>query len=333
MEKIRIILSVSICLFLICCKKELSIITEKQEAYAAYCLLNLKDSAQYVRMNRIFQSDDNPAQYLQDPDSVNVRAEDYEVTLQPFLDGTPENVILLKPSNDYSKEDGLFSGIHYQTFKANTFLQSGRTYLLTIRNVVTGYQMTAETGLLGRRTIENTFKETRYYDINQYSPELIDYEGDLTPNQWEKRIERLLYYEYVGNEVLMKYVDYRTEYFKDAESRDDTSKYQLSDDFLIYISENIEPDPTVKRKAVGVDKMLLINDEALTIYIDFSEDQATGHYIPELTNFDQGTGILASRYDYTYFAMKLRKATIDTLAYGRFTGQLRFADSDGNWPP
>jgi len=333
MEKLRFVVAVSIWLFLISCEKEFNVITEKQEAYAVYCLLNLKDSAQYVRINRVFLSADDPAQYLQDPDSVNIRAEDFKVTLQPFLEGAAENIILLNPTSDYPKDNGLFSTSHYQTFKTGISLKQDRTYRLTIRNVVTGYEMTAESDLLGRRTIENTFKETRYYDINQYDPEPIDYDGDLSPGQWDKIIQRFLYYEYVDNKVLMKYVDWRREWMKDGESVSDTAEYQLSEEFLRYIAENIKYDTTVKRKAIGVDKMMLINDEELTIYIDFTEDQSSGHYIPDLSNFDQGTGILASRYYYTYFAMKLRKTTIDTLAYGRFTGHLRFADSQGNWPP
>jgi hypothetical protein len=333
MGRLHLPAAIFISALLISCEKEFTVTTEKQEAYAAYCLLNLKDSAHYVRVNRIFLTPDDPAQYFQEPDSVNIFAEDFEVTLQPFLEEEAEPLIQLFPSEDFPKDGGLFSTGHYKTFKTIQSLLPDRTYRLTIRNLVTGYEMTAETGLLGRRTIENTFKETRYYDINQYSPEIIDYPGDLNPGQWDKLILRFLYYEYAGTQASMKYVDYRYTLLKNRADVSDTSQHQLSDEFLKYLAQEIRVDTSLKRKAVGVDKMLVLNDEALAIYIEFSEDQSSGHYIPDLTNFDEGTGILASRYCYTYFALKLRKETIDTLALGRWTKQLRFADSNGNWPP
>jgi hypothetical protein len=320
------------CLFLLSCQDEFTVTTEKQEAYAVYCLLNLKDSAHYVRINRIFLSTDDPAQYWQVADSVNIRAEDFEVGLQPSLEGSPKETVILYPSNDYIKEDGPFSTGHYRLFKTNEPLLPDHDYTLKVRNKVTGFEMQAQTPLLGRRTIEYTFKEARTYDINQYHPEMIDYDGNLTPGQWDKMIYRFLYYEYKGGKTLLKYLDWRYDWRKRGGDERDTL-LQLSDDVLRYLAENIPSDTSVNRKAVGLDKMLVLNDETLTIYIQYSEDQSSGHYIPVMTNFDKGTGILASRYYYTYFGVKFRPETYDSLAYGRFTKELRFADAHGNWPP
>jgi hypothetical protein len=331
MEKIRIFLKFSICIFLFSCQKEFSVTTEKEESYAVYSLLNLKDSASYVRINRIYIANDNPGQFLQDPDSVNIRAEDFEVTIQPYLEGNAEALIVLNPSDDYIKVDGLCATQNYQTFKTKQQLLPDRDYRLTVRNILTGYEMHAETDLLGGKTIEDSFKESRFFNINQYDPEMIDYEGDLSPGQWDKRIERFLYYEYSGSEVRMKYVDWRATQEIEQDEIKNSVECQLSDEFLKYLTEEIQEDPSLRRRAIGVDRMLVLNDEALTIFIEYSEDQSSGHYIPVFSNFDKGTGILASRYYYTYFALRLRKITIDSLASGRFTGHLRFADSQGNW--
>jgi hypothetical protein len=333
MKKLPFRQVIFLCLLLVSCQKEFTVTTEKQEAYAVYCLLNLKDSAQYVRINRVFLTPVDPSVYLQEADSVNINAEYFEVTLQPFLEDIAEPPLVFHPSEDYIKEDGTFSTGHYKTFKTSRYLLPDRNYVLSVRNLQTGYEMKAETEIFGRRTIENTFKETRYYDINQYHPEQLDYDGDLTPGQWEKMIYRFLYYEYRGDQITMKYVDWRHDFAKSAAAGTDSTTFQLSDEVLNYLADNIPADTGVRRKAVGLDKMLLLNDKKLTIFIQYSEDQSSGHYIPVMTNFDQGAGLLASRYYYTYFALKFRKETIDTLAYGRFTRQLRFADSQGNWPP
>jgi hypothetical protein len=324
MKNMPLIFSLAICIFLLSCQKDFSVVTDKGESYAIYSLLNLKDSANYVRINRIYISDDDPEQYIDDPDSVNIRAEDFQVTLQPYQSEDAEEIIVLNPSNDYIKDQGPFAIAHYQTFKTTQQLQPGQNYLLTVRNKLTGFEMHAETHLLGSRTIEYSFKEVRYTTVNQYVPELLDYNGDLGPGQWDKRIYRFLYYEFSGNETRMKYVDWRIDYDTDTSEAKSTSVCQLSDDFLKYLAAEIKADTSVSRKAVGVDKMIFLNDDALTVYIAVHEEQSSGHYIPDFTNFDKGTGILASRYYYTSFAMKLKNETLDSLAYGRFTGNLGF---------
>ncbi len=331
MEKSRILLSVLILLLLLSCQKDFTVTTEKEEAYAVYSFLNLKDSANYVRINRIFTSQDDPGQYFQEPDSVNIHAGDFEVTLQPYLEGHPEDLIIFQPSNDCNKTDGLFSTGHYQIFKTNRQLLPGCKYVLTVKNLLTGYEMHAETELLGGRTIDYSFRETRFMNINQYNPEWIDYHGDLSPGQWDKMIQRFLYYEYIGDEVIMKYLDYRPDLKRGTGGTRDTEASQLTEDFVSYLAEQIKVDPSIRRKAVGIDRMLLLNDVGLTIFIEYCKDQSTGHYVPVYTNFDKGTGMLASRYFYTYFAIRLKRETLDSLAYGRHTKDLRFADSNGTW--
>ena len=188
--------------------------------------------------------------------------------------------------------------------------------------------MHAETDLLGSRTITYSFNEVRYSNITQYFPEIIDYDGDLTPGQWEKKIFRFLYYEYSSGQARMKYADWRVENGQVDDDLKGTAVCQLSDDFLQYLAGELITDSSVSRKPVGIDKMMILNDEELSIFIEISKDQPTGHYIPGFTNFDSGAGILASRYYYTYFAMKLNMATIDSLAYGRFTRHLGFIGTE-----
>jgi hypothetical protein len=256
-----------------------------------------------------------------------------EVSLVPLLDGVPDgDSVIFTPTDAFPKDEGLFSSEEYFVFKSTYQLKADRTYRITIRNKVTGFEMKAQTGLLGNRPLSYSYAETRYYNINQYQPEDIEYEGSLITSQFEKRIIRLLYYEYEGEAKVMKYCDWRSPYTKSQEdAREDTA--QLSDELFRYFAENIPVVPGVKRKAVGVDKMLIINDEMVSLYISYSNNLSSGQYIPDFTNFDHGTGLFASRYYYTFFAMGLKPQTIDSLAYGRFTKELGFADSGGNWPP
>jgi len=315
------------------CEKEFDPTGEWEENYAAYCLLNLKDSVQYVRVNRVFLSSDDPSQYFQVPDSVNVSPDRIEVSLFVLNDGIEEDgPVMFVPTDEFPKDDGLFSSENYYVYKSNFPLLPDRTYRLVIRNRETGFEMQAETPLLGRRPLDYSYKETRFYNITQYYPESIDYEGSLITSQYQKRVVRLLYYEIYGDVKVKKYLDWRSPYTKSSEDfTEDTA--QLSDDLLRYFAENIPVDPGVNRIAVGVDRMLVLNDEKVTLYIGSSSYSSPGQFVTDMTNFDRGTGLFASRYYYTYFAVRLKPQTLDTLAYGRFTKLLRFADSQGNWPP
>jgi hypothetical protein len=107
---------------------------------------------------------------------------------------------------------------------------------------------------------------------------------------------------------------------------------QLSDDIFRYFGEKIPLDPGVKRIAVGVDKMLIINDEMISMFMHHYNYASNGQYVPVFTNFSNGHGLFASRYNYTFFAMRLKPETIDSLAHGRFTKHLGFSDSNGNRP-
>ena len=315
------------------CQKEFDPTGKWEESYAAYCLLNLMDTVQYVRINRVFLSPDDPALYFQNADSVNVDPAIMEVKLYALLDGLPEgDPVYFEPTDEFPKEEGAFSVEDYFVYKSAEMLEAGRSYRLVIRNIRSGFEMQAETVLLGNRTLEYSFLQTRFYNINQYSPEPIDYFGSLVSTQFEKRVLRLLYYEYHGPERQLKYLDWRSPYVKSAASVLADSA-QVSDELLKYFAQNIPVDPNVKRKAVGIDKMLIINDEFTTLYIDYYNFISSGEYVPGYTNFDRGAGILASRYNYTFFAMRLKPETLDTLAYGRFTKDLGFADASGNWPP
>lgn len=324
MEKLRVLIVFSICIFLFSCQKDFTVTTPKEESYAVYCILNLKDTANYVRINRVFTSENDPGDYEQNPDSVNIKAEDFKVTLLPFFEEAPEDTIVFYPSSDRSKEDGLFATENYQTFKTKQQLLPGREYYLTVKNKVTGFEMHAQTELLGGRILEYSFKEVRHTSVNMYTPETIDYDGDLGPGQWDKQVERFLYYEYSGDEVRMKFVDYRSNAVKSLFETGNIAEAQLSDDFLKNLASEIKVDTSVYRVAVGVDRILLLNDEDLTVIIDYCEDHSSGQFLPVFSNFDRGVGILASRYFYTSFAMKLKDETLDTIAHGRFTGNLGF---------
>ncbi len=322
---------ISLLFFLAACEKDWNTLEKWEELYAVYGTFNLKDTAQYIRVSRVFASDDNPHDYVQVADCVNVDNGVLEVTLEHWQDGLMSGPpILMHPSQDFTKEEGEFASEQYATFKTTKRLQIDSEYRLRIRNSASGFEMMATVPTFGRRTLHQSFLEKRYFNITQYKPERLDYDGPLTPDQFEKMVQRFLYHEITSTDTIEKILDWRPwlEHYSYYKS---DSTQQFTDVYFEYIRDNIPANPNVKRVAVGVDKLLIVNSEELQLSIDLGATQGSLHYNPDYTNFDRGTGIIGFRYYYTFFAIQLKPETIDSLAVGRFTKDLNFADAQGNW--
>jgi hypothetical protein len=310
------------------CQKQLDISTEWQEMYVVYSLLNLKDSAHYVRVNRAFQTGNSSWQVA---DSVNVKHGDFEVILHVKSEsGQVEGSILLLPCHDFVKDSGDFATENYFTFKTTNILQAGKTYQLTVHHLPTDYQMQAETQLLGKYNLDVAFMQQRCFTSSAYHKENIEYSGSLSPNQFDILFYRLLYEEISDSDTTRKYLNWKpneTSY----KNVNDSTENQFTHEFLMYISENIEVKPNLRRIAIGIDKYLLLNDDNLKTYIDLIGAEASMHFAPEYTNFDKGGGLFASRYFYTLIPLRLKDDSHDTISLGQYTKHLNFRDSEGNW--
>lgn len=327
----RLLSFITLFFLLTACEKDWNTLEKWEELYAVYGTLNLKDTAQYVRINRVFASAGDPHLFLQQSDSVNVNPQDFEVTLEQWQDGSPVGQpFVMYPSKDYPKEAGDFTSDNYWVFKTNHRLVIDSEYRLQVKNTTTGYEMAAIAATFGRRTLHQSFLEKRYYNITQYKAEKLDYDGSLAPDQFEKMVQRFLYLEITPADTIEKILDWRP-WLDHLKQGDDDSTQQFTDDYFKFIGSSIPVMPDVKRIAVGVDKLLIVNSEELQLFIDLGETGTSLHYNPDYTNFNRGTGIFESRYYYTFFAIQLRPETLDSIAMGRFTKDLNFSDSQGNW--
>jgi hypothetical protein len=328
----RFIFLIGFFVLLLSCEKEWNALEPWEENYAVFSSLNLKDTAQYVRINRLFHSEDNPNFYTQVPDSVHVHPQDFEVYLEHWKDGTlAGNPIIFYPSNDFQKEDGNFTKEGYFVYKTTQRLAIDSEYKLMIRNIRTGFQMEATAPTFGRRTLHQSFLEKRYFHIAQYKPERLDYSGNLMPDQFEKMVQRLLYLEISPTDTIEKILDWRPWLYHLGLEQKNSDTAQFTDAYFEYIGECIPAKAGVKRLAVGVDKLLIVNSEELDLFIDLSNTGSTLYYDPNYTNFSRGAGFFGFRYYYTFFAIELADITLDSLAQGSFTKHLNFADSEGNW--
>ncbi len=319
-------------LLLSSCEKDIKL-TEWKDTPVVYALLNLKDSVQYIRINRAFVAND-PYQVVQNPDSISYGIDELKVTIQK-LDGdsTVGDVIEFTPTFRFHKEEGIFTSKDYFVYRSVIQLKGNTEYYLEVENLKRGWIAHAKTKMLGNQTISYTFLQNRYYTRPMFVPEKIDYPRSLNPSDYPKRTIRFLYKEMKGEKVFEKYVDWIPDYSKDLWfiKDDDTNDIQFGDDFYKYLASQITVDPNVKRQAIGVDLMLYIANEDLFVFINLINRPDAYQSVPDYTNIENGVGIFSSRYYYTFFAKKLKEVTIDSLSWGRFLYYHKFCDSHGNW--
>ena len=301
------------------------------------CVLNAKDSAQYVRVQRSFIANENAYNFSSEPDSLYYKIEDIQVFLARFdtLDGAMmENPIELYPTTEIPKDSGGFSSNGHYLFKTTEPIHASFEYELSIFFPNEDKRISSRIMPLGNWNIFHAFNEeerkTRY---SWYHVEDIDYFTDLTPNQ-HKQLTRFLFVEMTPTDTTNKYIEYYHDY-ESFGTLDDGFEEQefFGDNFLLrFIQREIPELPNVRRIAKGVDFMIQIPDSNLVVARTVDDPDSKFMYTPDFNNIKNGgVGLFASQYKLTIFGKALRRDELDSISMGKFTKHLNFADSRGNF--
>ncbi len=331
MKKAGTILITIILLLSYSCEKDLDI-AEYKEITIVYGLINIRDTAQYVRINRGYSTTENPYDYTLVNDSVNYPQDAFEVFLEEYKNGIMVGDPVQYLQVDRQKEPGLFSTESNCVYKTTVPIQEECEYKIRVIERNTGHEVWGQASVLGGITLDESFYwERAFYRVNYSAEKLWEFEGSLNPDDYDHYIMRFLYWEYANGETYQKYVDVVPSMMWYKNIAEDDTAYQLFDLYYEYLASQIPIDPTVKRRARGVDYMLALPGKELQTFIQVYEQPTNPHFFPEYTNLHNGNGIFGSKYSYTYFGLQLKKRTIDTISWGRHLYHHRFADSNGEW--
>jgi hypothetical protein len=301
------------------------------------CVLNPKDSAQYVRVQKSYVCKENAYTYSAKPDSIYYKPDEVEVLLIRFdtLDGSiMDKPIRFYPTDEIPKDSGGFSSQGHYLFKTLEPIYSKFDYELSIRLIKENKTYTSRLQPLGSWNLKDAFgSEQRKLKYNLYHPERMDYFQDLTPSNYPQYI-RFLFLEMTGEKSTPKYVEY-IQKFNDGDQSDpdyDALSF-LGKDFLFrFIQREIPEIKGVRRIAVGVDFMIQLADSNLLMYQRVANPDSKFLYTTEFNNIRNGAvGLFASRYKYTIFGKALKPAELDSISLGQYTRKLNFADSRGKF--
>ena len=319
------------------CETEFDPTAPKGSTPYVMCVLNAKDSTQYVRIQRSYITHQDAYDMTSTADSQYYLPENIEVYLTQFdtLDGSiMDDPVRLSITYDIPKDTGLFPVQGHYVFYTNEPIHAEFDYELSVIFPKEDKKITSRITPLGTQNYKYAFnQEIRKTKYSWYNPERIDYFQPLIPNMYQQ-ITRFLFTEMSAHDTVSKYIEYFHDF--DAYSSDEADYETLNflgEDFLFrFIQKEIAVDPDKRRIALGVDFMIQIADSNMIIYQNVGDPSGTYLHSPDFSNIrNGGVGLFASRYKYTIFGKALKPEELDSLAVSKYTSALNFADSKGEF--
>ncbi len=327
------------------CSTDFDVNDEWQDVTIVYCLLNQNDSVHYAKVNKAFLGNQDAYEMAKHSDSLQYNS-DISVTLERWEQGKSEasQIIYLEETTDIIKDTldiygnpGIFATDNNFIYKTNETLYDDSEYKLVITIPTKDEIVTSTTGLISKFTV--------LYPVLKRPPE-IQFEKYNQPFnvKWQSAVNgrlyvlkiRFNYFEIENNDTIEKHIDW---VFPSQLSRNLREENDLADDmnqlvngesFFEFVSQKIDENPNVTRIAKDLDFVFDVGGEELYTYIQVSKpSNSIAESKPEYTNIINGKGIFSCKFNKTIEHKELSPQSIDSLAYGKYTKDLRFVDHVG----
>ena len=331
------LLSLAISTLLSSCDNSLEILDDYKETPIVYGLLNKNDTIHYVRLQKGFLGEGNALLMAQYADSIYYDTSEVEVTIYSLINGQQKDTILLKPTFDKEKEEGLFTDAKhrlYQLFlqervngsinlKPYFKLKTDAEYRFELKNKKSGLTSFASTNLVESINQQSLFPSAKINLASDY-PYNIKI-GSAKNGKVYGLIMRFKYKEFKPGATAGtdKYVDYYFENILSTNTNGGQSLTFLIDgsSFFSYLKQRIPKDNSVTRPIgfVAADFIFTVGTPDLYNYIQVNAPGNTVNYIPDYTNLSNGKGIFTSRWSSTVSNIKFNTPSQDSLLYGKYT--------------
>lgn len=316
------------------CESDIDLIFESSSKPVVYCLLNPKDSIQYIRISRSFIVRGNPAGQPVSPDSLILNENFYAYLESENPDGT-RKIHYFQMTSINQRDSGLFPRDGLVVFQTNCPVQGGNEYGLYIHfperpmlvagsvTVVNPVEILDPDPLPGR---EVTFLEDQGYLV-----------------RWTKSVKfavyqpliRFIFLEGDKNFQIRREVDMpQPMVYGDSENAILTS-YLNGAGFIDDLVANLSvPDSGLRRKIIGFDLLMTTGGPELAVFTR-SGQNAIGSFtgMDEYSNLDGAVGIFSSVTYMGTFNNRLSDLTINYLADSEKTRHLKFLKFNEDFQP
>lgn len=324
------------------CENELEINGDYIEKVAVFALLDFAKDTNFIRIEKTFLSPNTSAYVLAaDPEQLFYKEDDLEVYMEQWNNGVFQSRIPVAyvdgDTLGLEKEPGTFSTSPNILYRITTPLDSTANYRLFIikkaendtitasTNIVQSYYLyyptvsniyidLADTGKITYtcKQAVNAMMYELWMDFNYYEKNI------LTGDSIYKTISWQIFNSKIGDNIL---------------GQSNINYTLLRHSFYSFIAGAIDVDENVTRTAQSINYRWYAGGEELyNQYLNILANLGINEdYIsPEYTNINGGIGLFSSRHEENAVNIKLSDATLDTLACGAVTGNLRFESSKTN---
>jgi len=307
------------------CESDIDLIFESSGKPVVYCLLNPKDSIQYLRISRSFIIRGNPAGQPVSPDSLILNENFYAYLESENPDGT-RKIHYFQLASINQRDSGLFPRDGLVVFQTNCPVQGGNEYGLYIN-------FPERPGLVaGSVTVVNPVEILDPDPLPGREVTFLEDQGYLV--RWTKSIKfavyqpvvRLIFLEGDKHFQIRREMDMpQTLVYGDNENSILTS-YLNGAGFIDDLVTNLTPpDSGLRRKIIGFDLILATGGPELAVFTR-SGQNSIGSFtgLDEYSNLDGAVGIYSSQTFTGTYNNRFSDLTINYLSESDKTRRLGF---------
>lgn len=325
---------IQLILLIISCESDINLIYGSGGKPIVYCLLNPKDSIQYLRVSRSFIIKGNPDGQVISPDSL-ILDEDFYAYLESEKPDGIRDIHYFEKTDINQRDSGLFPRNGLIVFQTNCSVEGGKEYGLYVNfpqiprliagsvTVVNPIEILDPNPLPGR---EVTFLEDQGYLVRwTKSAKFAIYQP----------LVRFIFLEGDKNFQIRREVDMpQPMVYGDSENAILTS-FLNGAGFIDDLMTNLTaPDSGLRRKIIGFDLLMTTGGAELAVFIR-SDRNAVASFtgLDEYSNLDGAVGIYSSQTFTGTYNNRFSDLTINYLADSERTRHLEFLKFNEDFQP
>lgn len=309
------------------CSNEFDLNEKWKEIPVTYGILNPKDTAQYIRLERVFNDPNTPAiEVALNPDSLY-----YEnISLELIRESNNSRYILSRidgNTDGHVRDSGIFANIPNYLYKIKTVdinLKAGEKYSLLASK---------ENGdTLAHATIPLVQDIKIYLPSSTDKPVKLGYISNFNVN-WEGGsntgfYDLLLKFKLKEQNTSISEEWYDRELVWKAANGISETKYKLiGKEFYVFFQNNLEANQDINREITSFDVIVRGVGQEFKEYTDILSINlgiTSSQSIPTYTNMSNGYGIFSSINSTDLSGFYFHEDTVDSLKNGIYTKSLNF---------
>lgn len=347
MKKVFFLLALVSMLFFNACETDFDVTAEWKDITVVYGLISQNDSVHYVKINKAFLGEGNALTYAQEADSASY-LNNLEVRIIEKTGSTETRSFSLDTTTVYNKEEGVFYAPEQVVYKAAfkvpaDYAGKDYTYLLEIRNKITGKVVTAQTPLVHDFNIIRPQQGQRVINFTAESNQKVEWLSAKNGRRYDIKI-RFWFDEVVlpGRDTINRSIDWS---FNSAKSNSvesggehmellysPTSFFSICKSLIPYKSgDEISENDVVSRLVNRVEFLFAVSGDELNTYMEVNEPSSgIVQEKPDYTNVENGIGLFSCRYlkstETPFVKMRIGPSTEERL----INENLKFVKKIGN---